>query len=155
VRRDADEFALLRDREAAQADWVVIGVVLNARHQVLLAYNSDDESWVFPGGALQTGESLSEGLVREVREKSGVPVIPGRPRALDEVVCHHAGETDGYRTVVFDATPESTESGENLGESGKSIGKISWFDGLPENVFKRASTAEALVRCRAKRKEGR
>jgi 8-oxo-dGTP diphosphatase len=151
VTLDADEFASMRDSEAVRADWVAIGVVLNAQGQVLLAYNGDVESWLLPGGALQAGESLSEGLVRGIREETGVPVTPNRPRALDEFVCHHGTEIDGFRAVVFDANPESTKISDDLGEPGELIKEARWFHDLPENVFERKSSVEVLARCRAER----
>ena len=151
VTLDADEFESLRDSEVVPSDWVAIGVILNAQGQVLLAYNGVVESWVLPGGPLQAGESLSEALVRGVREETGVPVTPNRPRALDEFVCHHGTETDGFCAVVFDANPESTKIRDDLGEPGELIEEARWFDDLPENVFERKSSVEVLARCRAER----
>lgn len=151
VTLDADEFELLRNSEPAQSGWVAIGVVLNEQGQVLLAYNKNDESWVLPGGILRAGESLTEGLTRGIREETGVLVTPNRPRALDELVCHHGDETDGYRTVVFDAHPDSTVVRDGFGESDDPIKKARWFDDLPENVFKRKSSVEVMARCRAER----
>lgn len=150
VTMDADEFASLQESEAAQSGWVAIGVVLDARKRVLLAYNSDDESWLLPGGTVQASESLREGLIREVHEETGVSAVPGRPRALGEFVCHHDGETDGFRTVVCDADPESREIGDDLGEPGEPIEKARWFTDLPENTFEREFAVEVVARCRTK-----
>lgn len=116
----------------------------------MLAYNSVDKSWLLPGGALQTGESLREGLVREVWEETGVPVTPGRPHALGEFVGHHGGKANGFQTVVLDATPQSTEIGDDLGEPEEPIEEAGWFDDLPKNVFERELAMEVLTWCRTK-----
>ncbi len=47
--------------------------VTNARGDVLLV-RSEGRGWEFPGGKLDEGESLLDGLAREVREEAGVQI---------------------------------------------------------------------------------
>ncbi len=44
------------------------------RKKVLLIQRTDDSKWAVPGGAMMTGESLSEACQREVFEETGLKV---------------------------------------------------------------------------------
>ena len=56
----------------------VAGVVLDARGRVLVIRRRDDGQWQIPGGVLESGESLAEGVRREVLEESGIGVRVNR-----------------------------------------------------------------------------
>lgn len=45
-------------------------IMLNEENEVLLAYCDDD--YQFPGGHLNDGEDVYEGLIREVKEETGI-----------------------------------------------------------------------------------
>ena len=66
---------------------VAVGVILDAQHRVLIARRAQDAHqgglWEFPGGKLETGESVIEGLARELREELGIEI--GRTSPLLEV----------------------------------------------------------------------
>ncbi len=49
------------------------GFVTNEKKEVLLI-KSPLRGWEFPGGMVEPGESLTEALIREVKEESGVNV---------------------------------------------------------------------------------
>ena len=58
--------------------------------------------WSLPGGVLDLGESMVEGLVREVREETGLIVVPG---PLVDVIEHVERDADGrvrYHYIVVD-----------------------------------------------------
>lgn len=49
--------------------------ILNSEGKILLQKRSDfKDSWGFPGGALELGESAQEALLREVQEETGLRV---------------------------------------------------------------------------------
>lgn len=51
-------------------------VVVNESGAILLHRRSDNELWALPGGTMETGESILETVVREVREETGLEVTP-------------------------------------------------------------------------------
>lgn len=145
---DEEAFADLRESEAVRSGWVAVGAIVDDDGRVLLAYHGDDASWLLPGGAVAPGESLAGELVREVREETGIAVDPVRPQAIFEYVGRHDGETAGFRTVAFEATPISTAPGDDLGEAGKPIEDARWFETLPMDVYRRKFAERVLAACR-------
>ena len=49
----------------------VAGLVMNDKDEVLLI-NSPNRGWEYPGGMVESGETLSEALIREIKEETGV-----------------------------------------------------------------------------------
>lgn len=56
----------------------VAGVTLDNVGRVLLIKRRDNGQWQAPGGVLELGETLEQGVVREVAEETGVSVEPTR-----------------------------------------------------------------------------
>lgn len=55
----------------------VAAAVIDERGRVLAIRRRDNSQWEPPGGVLELDESIHEGLVREVREETGLVVQPG------------------------------------------------------------------------------
>jgi len=103
------------DRPVVGVSGVVIlrggGIVLVQRQNPPL-----EGQWSLPGGVLDLGESMLEGLVREVREETGLIVVPG---PLIDVIEHVERDADGrvrYHYIVVDyvcrggaASPKAAE----------------------------------------------
>lgn len=51
---------------------IALGIVLDARANVLLIRRVGEDRWFFPGGQVEPGESEAAAVVREVQEESGV-----------------------------------------------------------------------------------
>src|SRR5699024_11063673 len=51
------------------------GFVENAQGDILLVKIRRDGNWVFPGGQIEVGENLIDGVIREVKEESGIDVV--------------------------------------------------------------------------------
>ena len=147
---DTVAFEKTTEMEAFRAGWVVAGVVLDSVDRVLLAYHEGDAAWLLPGGSLQPGESLADGLVREVREETGVDVEPVRPRAVVEHVVRHGERRDGFRLAVVEARPERTGTATDLGVDGEPISDADWFAVLPDAVYERELAASVLERVRGR-----
>lgn len=56
----------------------VTGIVLRDDGRLLMIKRMDDGTWVPPGGILEPGEGLHQGVAREVLEETGVTVRPRR-----------------------------------------------------------------------------
>ena len=50
----------------------VCGLILNEKDEVLLEKRSDNLKLSFPGGALNMGENILNGLKREIKEETGI-----------------------------------------------------------------------------------
>jgi len=60
-----------------QRDWLVGGAVIERDGQLLLVHNlrrSGRTDWSTPGGVIDAGETLLQGLTREVEEETGLRV---------------------------------------------------------------------------------
>lgn len=58
--------------------------------------------WSLPGGVLETGERLDEGICREVREETGLDVKPLRViKIFERILRDAAGEVE-YHYVLID-----------------------------------------------------
>lgn len=56
----------------------VAGAVVNDEGKLLAIQRADNLHWEPPGGLVEPGETLTETLIREVLEETGVRVEPGR-----------------------------------------------------------------------------
>ena len=66
-------------REYPSSPVLAVGAVVVDRGRVLLVHRGREPlkgEWSLPGGALELGESLAEGLKREIHEETGLEVEP-------------------------------------------------------------------------------
>src|SRR5215467_501920 len=54
----------------------VAGVITDDYGRALLIQRADNHRWEPPGGVLELGEAITDGLRREVREETGLDVEP-------------------------------------------------------------------------------
>ena len=66
-------------------------VVLNDRGEVLLIKDDRRNSWTFPGGIVEEGEGLLDGVKREVLEETGIEVEVGQLFCVTSNTCKHPG----------------------------------------------------------------
>ncbi|MGA8087377.1 MAG: NUDIX hydrolase [Terracidiphilus sp.] len=74
---EAEMMANVLQREFPQAPIVGVGAVVVDRERVLLVQRGHEPlkgKWSLPGGILELGESLAEGVAREVLEETGLVV---------------------------------------------------------------------------------
>lgn len=84
---------------------VVLAIVEHAGHFLLIEEAKEPvrNTWNVPGGRVEPGESLTEALVREVREEAGIEVVPRDLIHLDQLSSGTADEPSRLR-FVFRAT---------------------------------------------------
>ncbi|WP_410769427.1 NUDIX domain-containing protein [Fontibacillus sp. BL9] len=49
-------------------------IIYNSTGQVLMLHRTDNDSWCFPGGAIELGEKIEEAAIREAFEETGLAV---------------------------------------------------------------------------------
>jgi 8-oxo-dGTP pyrophosphatase MutT (NUDIX family) len=78
-------------------------IILDERGWVLLQRASDDGKWYTIGGAIEPGEEPAETLVREVKEETGLDVIPDRVVAVQSspLVTYPNGHEVIYVSITF------------------------------------------------------
>ena len=64
--------------DGKQPRHVVAAGMLVARGEEVLLVPTPRRGWEFPGGQFEEGESVVDGVLREVREEAGVVAAPGR-----------------------------------------------------------------------------
>jgi len=93
-------------REYPEAPIVGVGAVVIDGTKVLLVRRGNEPlkgEWSLPGGALEVGETLQQGVVREVLEETGLTVTPaGVVEILDRIVRDEESERIRYHYVLID-----------------------------------------------------
>jgi ADP-ribose pyrophosphatase YjhB (NUDIX family) len=82
-------------------------VVFDAQGRLLLHRRSDNGHWALPGGALETGETAEQSIIREVKEETGYDVkvirligIYSDPRHT--TITYPEGDTVSYVSLLFE-----------------------------------------------------
>lgn len=104
------------DPDAPKANSVVpsvVAAVRNQRGELLMIHRTDNNLWALPGGGHDVGESISDTVVREVREETGIEVevtglvgIYTNPR---HVMAYDDGEVRQQFSICFTARPVGGE----------------------------------------------
>jgi 8-oxo-dGTP diphosphatase len=93
-------------REYPEAPIVGVGAVVIDGTRVLLVRRGQEPlkgEWSLPGGALELGETLQQGVVREVLEETGLIVAPGGIiEILDRISQDEASARVRYHYVLID-----------------------------------------------------
>lgn len=79
----------------------VAGVVLREDGRVLAIRRADNGTWEPPGGVLELGETVEDGVRREVYEETGIKVH------VDQLTGVYKNMTRGVVALVFRCRPES------------------------------------------------
>lgn len=93
---------------------VAVAVIQDDRGRVLLSQRPEHVHqgglWEFPGGKVESGETLSQALKRELREELNIEVTNHQP--LIRVTHHYSDKSvvlDVHRVTGFNGTPEGLE----------------------------------------------
>lgn len=106
----------LHDPDAPPANSVVPSVVAMVRDpdgRVLMIRRSDNGRWALPGGGHELGESISDTVVREVREETGIEAevigLSGIYTDPGHVMLYDDGEARQQFSICFRARPVGGE----------------------------------------------
>ncbi len=103
-----------------------LGRVLLLRHVLAKGWG---DAWLTPGGRLEEGETVLDGLRREVREEVGLEVTePLLTRILQQNLTDGKRVRHGY-FAQFVAQAVSTEV-----RLGADVREARWFDALPDGM---------------------
>ena len=67
------------DPNAPRANRIVptaTAVIINSEGKFLLQQRKDNASWALPGGKLEIGENITQTVIREVKEETGLDIVP-------------------------------------------------------------------------------
>lgn len=113
---------------------LTVGCVLfDEQGRVLLMKRRDNGYWALPGGGVEPGESVTEALVREVEEETGLRVRPVQLIGVyssPDVLLRYA---DGHRCQPVSLTFRCALEGGAPRETEEATA-VAWFpvDALPE-----------------------
>ncbi|WP_150268119.1 NUDIX hydrolase [Paenibacillus tepidiphilus] len=77
------------------------GIICNEQDEVLLQRRGDTNTWGFPGGALELGESADEAAVREILEETGLTVRTERLIGVYTKYFNRYPNGDAAQTIAF------------------------------------------------------
>jgi 8-oxo-dGTP diphosphatase len=105
-------------REAAKLDSAVnssrrypvrpvvgVGALIFDESRILLVERGQHPlkgQWSLPGGGVETGESLEQAIIREVREETGLDVHPVEVGAIFERILRDVNDAPEYHYVLID-----------------------------------------------------
>ncbi len=99
----------------------VSAVVTNDAGEILLHRRSDNELWSVPGGAMELGESISQAVVREVKEETGFDVEAERLVGVYSDPGHIVAYSDGEVRQQFSICFACRVIGGDFAESDESL----------------------------------
>ncbi len=120
------------------------GVIVSKGRTLLIKRGSPplEGQWSIPGGLLEIGETLLEGVQRELREETGIEVRP-----LDLIEVFERIEMDGsgkarYHYVVLDYLCEAT-GGE--ARAGSDVTDVAWASETELTQYSLSNTATRVI----------
>ena len=99
----------------------VSAVVTNDAREILLHRRSDNELWSVPGGAMELGESISQAVMREVKEETGFAVEVERLVGIYSDPGHIVAYSDGEVRQQFSICFACRVVGGDFAESDESL----------------------------------
>ncbi|KAB1196002.1 MULTISPECIES: NUDIX domain-containing protein [Haloferax] len=134
---DADTFDRLATRIRDGLDWGVAGFC-DRDGSILLV--RQDGKWVLPGGGVESGESKTDALVREIREETGLEATIETLRVVTEQTFTHGDDAVTFHFAIYDVAVDG-ELTDDPGLEDEAIADVSWFETPPEDTLDRPLVA--------------
>jgi 8-oxo-dGTP diphosphatase len=110
----------------------VAGVIVDDEGRALIIQRRDNGHWEPPGGILEHGETIEDGLRREVYEETGLKVEPGQLTGIYQNMSRHIVALVFHCTVVGGRLTTNAEASD--------------FRWIPRELAGRLMTAAYAVR---------
>ncbi len=113
------------------------GVGALVAHDGEALFVREGETWLLPGGRLESGEPPEVGAKREVKEETGVDIEITDLCSIAEqtFVCEGTDERYAFYFATFLGVPQDPRS--HTRSPDRTIDEVSWRDRVPENTFDR------------------
>jgi len=84
----------------------VLGFIINEKEEILLlSHRNEPDQWQVINGALESDETILEGVLREIQEEAGSD-LKVKPLGTIHTYSHHYDQNVRYMIVVCDIIPE-------------------------------------------------
>lgn len=122
-----------------------VAFLINDKNQLFVAKRADTKKfmpgiWELPGGHIEFGESLSEGLRREIMEEFGVYIEVGRPFDSFTYICD-----DGLEHVLEIACHATLAHGQKPRLNPKDHSGFKWINDYEVEKYLEENQAEMKV----------
>jgi len=128
----------LDDPDAPPANSIVpsvTAIVCNDANDLLLVHKTDNDLWALPGGGVDPGESVSQAVVREVKEETGFDVevieLSGVYTNPRHVIAYDDGEVRQQFSLCFRARligGQKTTSSETSEVAFVAVGRLAEYN---------------------------
>ncbi|WP_336922867.1 NUDIX hydrolase [Aquipuribacter sp. SD81] len=139
------------DPDAPAANSVVpsvVAAVTDEQGRLLLIHKTDNDLWALPGGGHEVGESISDTVVREVKEETGYDVevtdIVGTYTNPRHVMAYDDGEVRQQFSICFRAKLVGGQARTSSESKAVEWVDVSRVDELPMHPSMRQRVAHAL-----------
>ena len=119
-------FLMSNNRRYPQRPILGVGALIFNRDKILLVERGHDPLkgyWSLPGGVLEAGETLEAGVIRELREETGLDVKPLGVLEIFERIIRDAQGAPEYHYVLIDYVCRIT--GGNL-RAADDVSRVEW-----------------------------
>lgn len=146
------EVRLIRELDLTHLAPLTHAVVIARRPdgRVLFVFDRRKQHWELPGGAIEPGEGPRAGAVRELREESGVLVVPDALAFAGAIVLHVGpNRHDSSPHVEYGALYAVEASDSQAFVPNDEISDVCWWDGRDDigvvSVLDRALAVHAAT----------
>jgi mutator protein MutT len=120
------------DRRYPKRPILGVGALIFQGDTILLVQRAKDPMqgyWSLPGGVLEAGETLAQGIIREVREETGLEVEPVTVLEIFERIIRDAQGLPEYHYVLIDYICRVTGG---VLHAGDDAGRVEW---VPQHLL--------------------